>query len=128
MNAQLSSPLTPILDSLDFLPGCKDQDFKVWSIQGLKKIGDLFKGQILLSFQQLHQQFGLFNQGDFSTISCVEKAPSLQISKKSITVFYGALNCNSPLTSQTTMHYWEIDLGAAIDDAGLVSGLKHFCV
>lgn len=71
------------------------------------KIGDLFEGQILLSFQQLQQQFGLFNQGDFytyiqirdfivkdttlmtnNTTSCVEKALSLQISKKCITVFF----------------------------------------
>ena len=106
------------------------------STQGLKKIGDLFKGQILLSFQQLQQQFGLFNQGDFyrylqirdfivkdttlttnNTTLCVEKALSLQISKKCITVFYRALNSNSPLTSQTTKQAWEKDLGIAIDDA-----------
>ena len=65
--AQLSSPLTPILDNSDFLPGCKDQGFKVWGTQGLKKIGGLFKGRILVSFQQLklQQQFGLFNQVAF---------------------------------------------------------------
>ncbi len=134
--AQLTSPLTPILDNPDFLPGCKDQGFKVWSTKGLKKIGDLFKGQILLSFQQLQQQCGLFNQGDFyrylqirdfivknttlmtnNTTSCVEKALSLQIRKKCITVFYRALNSNSPHTSQTTKQAWEKDLGIAIDDA-----------
>lgn len=107
----------------------------MWGTQGLKKLGDLFKGQILLSFQQLQQQLALRNQGDFyrylqirdvtakdttlmtnNTILCVEKAPSLQIGKKCITVFYRALNSSS-LTSQTAKQAWEKDLGVAIDDA-----------
>lgn len=134
--AKLSSPVTPILDNPDFLPGCEDPGFKVWSIHGLKKLGDLFKDQILLSFQQLQQQFGLFNQADFyrflqirdfivkdttltsnNTTSFVEKALSLQIRKKHITVFYKALNSNFSPSTRNTKQAWEKDLGVAIDDA-----------
>ncbi|KAF3840362.1 hypothetical protein F7725_019079 [Dissostichus mawsoni] len=31
--AQFSSPVTPILESPDFLPGCHDQGFRVWHNQ-----------------------------------------------------------------------------------------------
>lgn len=119
--AHLTSSLTPILDNPDFLPG--------------SKLGDLFTGQTLLSFQQLQQWYSL-QKGElfrylkirhFITkdttlttnigISHVERALSLQVSKKRSSVFYKALNSNSPLTSQATKQAWKRDLGVSIDDA-----------
>ena len=55
----LTAPLTPILNSPDLVPGCQDRGFEVWCNWGLTKLGDLFEGQILPSFQQLQQQYGL---------------------------------------------------------------------
>ena len=116
------------------MPGCQDRGFEVWSNRGLTKIGDLFNGQILLSFQQLQQQYGLqkceffkylqirrFITKDTTLLfncatSPIEKALSLQISKKRISVFYKTLSSHSPLTSRPTKHAWEGDLGISIDE------------
>ena len=53
--AKLTSPLTPIIHNPDFKPGRLDVGFEVWHAQGLRKLGDLFDGQTLLSFAQLQQ-------------------------------------------------------------------------
>lgn len=116
--AHLTSPLTPILNGPDFLPGCKGQGFKTWYACGLTKLGDLFANQTMLSFQQLQQQYWLQKSEFFrflqirhfvikdttlttnSAASCVEGALSSQISKKHISTFYKALTTNLPLTSR----------------------------
>lgn len=77
----------------------------MWITKGLKKLGDLFKGQVSQSFDQGHQRFGLINQGDFysclqmrdfivkdppmadSSPSGVERALSLEIGRKGSLVF-----------------------------------------
>lgn len=52
-----------------------------------------------------------------NTTSCVEKALSLKIRKKYITIFYKVLISNSPHTSQSTKQAWEKDLGVTIGEA-----------
>lgn len=141
---KLTSPLTPILDNPDFPPACTDQGFRAWGRQGLTRLGDLFTGQTLLSFQQLQQQFGLHNPGDFyrylqlrdfiikdttlqnnNSSSQIEKILSLRISKKCITAFYRTLSHNSPLTSQDTKRAWERDLGVTIDNSNWQEVWSH---
>ncbi|KAF3837673.1 hypothetical protein F7725_009441 [Dissostichus mawsoni] len=92
--AQFSSPLTPILESPDFLLGCHDQGFRVWHNQGITKIGDLFDGQTLLSFLQLQQQYSL---------------------QKCVFFFLRYLQIRHFIT-KTTKQAWERDLDITIDD------------
>lgn len=132
---RLTSPLAPILGGPDFLPGSLDQGFRTWYTHGLARLGDLFAGQTLLSFQQIQQRYGLHKNEFFrylqirhfvvkdttlttnSAASSVESALSSQISRKHITIFYKALISNLPPISQPTKEAWERDLGVSIDDA-----------
>ena len=110
-----------------------DGGFKIWHAQGLKKLGDLFDGQTLLSFAQPQQRYGLLKSEFFrylqirqfitkdttlltnSSASQVERALSLQFSKKHISIFYDTLNSNSSSTSLATKQSWENDFGTPID-------------
>ena len=132
--AKLTSPLTPIMHNPDFKPGHSDGGFGVWNAQGLRKLGDLFDGQTLLSFAQLQQRNGLDKSEFFrylqlrhfitkdtslltnSSASQVERILSLQFSTKLISIFYQALLANSSSTSHTTKQAWEKDFGILIDD------------
>lgn len=60
MKAPLSiSRAMKITDIVDFIPGKLDSRFKEWKNKGITVLDDLFEGEILLSFDQLKEKFGL---------------------------------------------------------------------
>ncbi len=62
MNAPQSiSRAMKISEIMDFIPRHLDSRFKVWENKGLTLIDDLFDGEILKSFNQLQENFGLIS-------------------------------------------------------------------
>lgn len=127
-----TSPFTPIIDNPDFLPGCNDQGYKLWMERGLKKLGDLFENQVLMSFTQVQQKFGLHKKDFFrylqvrnfiirdttlknNNLSIVEDTLNTFTGKKSISVFYKTLTSTSPSSSLIVKLAWENDIGTQID-------------
>lgn len=56
--------LTPIWNNSDFPPGVKSAIFQRWYSVGIRVIGDLFETNILMSFTQIQEKYGI-PQKDF---------------------------------------------------------------
>lgn len=49
----------PIWGNRDFKPAENNLGFKKWALKGIRKIGDLYEVDKLLSFKDLNKKFGI---------------------------------------------------------------------
>lgn len=58
-DVQHTSYFSPIWGNRDFRLGENDSGFKQWALKGIRKVGDLFEGDTLMSFKDLNEKFGI---------------------------------------------------------------------
>ncbi len=53
------SRFTPVFGNENFRPGRADPGFKIWSIQGISKVSDLYNEEHFMSFEEIRTRFGI---------------------------------------------------------------------
>ena len=53
------SCFTPIWGNVNFSPGTSDAGFRLWATKGLRKIQDLYKKEVLMSFEELSIKYDI---------------------------------------------------------------------
>lgn len=57
--SKILSSLAPIYGNIDFAPAHSDTGFKMWEERGLLMLGHMFDKEVMLTFEQIQQKYGL---------------------------------------------------------------------
>lgn len=131
------SQFSPIWGNQLFAPGRADGTFKLWALQGLKSIGDLYSSNsdIFLSFRELQTKFKMDKKHYFKflQIRSFVKANHNSLNKPPLTIleklmirnesregiisdFYNVLISNSLENSNNKLINWNLDLSANLSE------------
>lgn len=137
------SSFSPIWGNGDFRPGKNDPGFKQWALKGIRKIGDLFEGDTLMSFTDLKEKFGIPETHFFKYLQIrsyimtkqkhlitrplpteLEKAMFCEnVSSNQISLFYFKFVNSSKESSESKRVAWGVDLHYDLLD----SEWNHIC-
>uniref|UniRef100_A0A8C6SR27 Reverse transcriptase domain-containing protein n=1 Tax=Neogobius melanostomus TaxID=47308 RepID=A0A8C6SR27_9GOBI len=129
------SQFSPIWGNTLFTPGRADGGFKIWADKGVQKIGDLYEGGALLTFNDLCLKYSIPPKHFFKylqlkhfisshcealrepPLSCLEDIMIKHGNgKRQISVLYAALVSHDKESSSDRMRAWSLDIKEDIDE------------